>query len=300
MSIQLTKIKVTIKRFITRFMGKYCPKLLVSILYKRKFGKRLNWNNPQTLNEKIQWLKFNTDISSWSLLADKYRVREYVKQRGCEEILVKLYGVWENPSLIEWDKLPSQFVMKSNSGCGDVLICKDKASIVQANWGGYFLKIIHKKYGYESGETHYAAIKPVILAEELLDASKQVIVLSSLIDYKVWCFNGKPYSILVCSNRTHDALDLSCYDLDWNFHPENIRSGSHYKRASQALPRPKALDKMLEYARKLSVELPQVRVDFYEVDGKVYFGEMTMTSCGGLMEYYTDEYLLEMGNQIEL
>lgn len=289
-----------LKRRVRIFMGKHCPKLLVTILYRQAFGKWINWKNPQDLNEKIHWLKFYTDTTLWTLLADKYRVRKYVKEKGCPEILVKLYGAWDKPTLIDWENLPNEFVMKSNGGCGDVLICKDKSMIDKNQWIKHFEKVIKMKCGYERGEPHYNTIKPVIIAEELLDSNKQSVSSSSLIDYKIWCFNGEPYSILVCSNRTHNTLELSDYDLDWNYHPEHSKYGRHYVKASQVLPRPLSLNKMLDYARKLSKGLPQVRVDFYEIDGKPYFGEMTMTSAGGFMDYYTDEYLKEMGKLIKL
>ena len=118
-----------IKRKVRLFLGKHYPKLLVTILYRIAYGKWLDWKHPKTLNEKINWLKFNSDTSLWTILADKYRVRDYVKNKGCDELLVKLYGIWESPDEIDWNALPNQFVMKTNNGCGDVRICRDKGII---------------------------------------------------------------------------------------------------------------------------------------------------------------------------
>lgn len=288
------------KRSVRLFLGKHYPKLLVSILYRIAFGKRIDWDAPRTLNEKIHWLKFNTDTTLWTLLADKYRVREYVKQRGCDELLVELYGVWTDASEIDWDSLPEQFVMKSNCSCGDVRICTDKSKIDRQEWGKHFAKAMCDKLGYERGEPHYNEIPPVVIAEELLDISKQSIKTSSLIDYKIWCFDGAPHHILVCNNRTKETLELAVFDLDWNYHPEKSVFTEHYKAPSQILLKPQTINEMLEAAGKLSKGLPQARVDFYEVDGKAYFGEMTMTAGGAFIDYYTDDFMLEMGDLISL
>lgn len=289
-----------LKRKVRLFLGHYYPKFLVNLLYRMAFGRWIDWKNPRTLNEKIHWLKFNTDTTLWTLLADKYRVREYIAERGCEELLVTLYGVWETPKDINWDELPSQFVMKTNCSSGDVRICTNKELIDIAEWDEHFNKYIHLKNGYERGEPHYNNIKPLIIAEELLDISLQPIETSSLVDYKIWCFNGEPHHIWACYNRTKTDVEVAVYDKEWNYHPEKSIFTSHYKESVTQLPRPISLDLMLESARKLSKGLPQVRVDFYEVNGKPYFGEMTMTGGGAFMDWYTEDYLLEMGALIKL
>lgn len=291
----LSKIKKTVRLYL----GKHHPQLLVTLLYREAFGKWLDWKNPKTLNEKIHWLKFHSDTTLWTTLADKYRVRQFVEDRGCPELLVKLYGVWNSPSEIDWDSLPNQFVMKTNGGSGDVRICLDKTRIEIKEWQAYYEKFLKVKWGYQRGEPHYNSIKPVIIAEELLDTTKQPIKTTSLIDYKIWCFNGKPHHIWACYNRTKADVEVAIYDEQWNYHPESSIFTKHYKESSMRLPRPKSLEKMLEYAKILSAGMPQARVDFYEVDGKVYFGEMTMTGGGAFMDWYTQEYMLEMGALID-
>ena len=260
----------------------------------------MDWDNPKTLNEKIQWLKFYSDTTIWTLLADKYRVRDYVKQCGCENLLVNLYGVWDDAKKIDWNSLPQKFVMKSNCSCGDIRICLDKLTIDRAEWEKHFAKAMANKNGYERGEPHYNKIKPVVIAEELLDVTKQSINSSSLIDYKIWCFNGIPHYIFTCCNRTKDVLEIGLYDKDWNYHPEKLVFTKQYIESSQRLPKPKSLEIMLECAKRLSNGLPQVRVDLYEVDGKPYFGEMTMTSASGFMNYFTEDFMLETGSLIKI
>lgn len=289
-----------IKRKIRLFLGKHYPKLLVTILYRIAFGNLLDWKHPKTLNEKIHWLKFNSDTSLWTILADKYRVRDYVKNKGCDELLVKLYGIWESPDEIDWNALPNQFVMKTNNGCGDVRICWNKEEIDREEWLKHFRKVMKEKIGYERGEPHYNKIRPAVMAEELLDCTKQSIKSSSLIDYKVWCFNGCPYCVFVLLNRTKNNVEIALYDTDWNSMSDKLKYSSHYIPSSQIIPRPKTLYRILQYSRILSHNLPQARIDFYEVDGKPYLGEITMTSAGGFMDYFTKDYLNEMGDLIKL
>lgn len=285
-----------IQNNIFRMIGTISPKTLASIQYQRGFGKKINWDAPKDINEKINWLKFNTDTSAWTTLADKYKVREHVERLGLGDMLVKLYGHWEQAEDIQWDSLPNQFIMKTNNGSGEVSICKDKADIDTAAWTENFKRQLSMKFGLSMGEPHYDRIKPCIIAEELLDCTKQPIPTSSLIDYKIWSFDGKPAYIWVCYNRTRTSVQVAVYDLDWNFHPEYSISTSHYILAGKHLPRPKSLDQMLHAAAVLSKGFPELRVDLYEVDDKPYFGELTFSSAGGFNNFYTPEFLRILGD----
>ena len=283
-----------------RFLGRHFPKKLSSILYKRHYGVDIDWKHPKTIDEKINWLKYNTDTSQWTLLADKYRVRKYVEDCGLKDILVPLYGRWDRAEDIDWDALPNQFVIKTNNASKSVLICKDKTSLDVAYWTKEIDKWMHSDYSSEKGEIHYRAITPCIIAEQLLDAAKQAVPSSSLIDYKVWAFDGKPTHIWCCLNRTADSVEVITYDTGWNAHPEYSENYYHFIPTDKRLPRPATLDQMLDAAARLSKGFPQVRVDFYEVDGKLYFGEMTFTSSAGINGFYTREFLLELGRMTKL
>ena len=276
------------------------PKILVSLQYLYHFHKPLNWWKPKSLNEKINWLKFNSDTSLWTLCADKYRVREYIHQKGLDEMLVKLYGKWDKAEGIEWDKLPNSFVLKTNNGSGDILVCKDKQKLDKDYVVSTYAELLNKNFCDTNAEPHYAAMKPCIIAEELLNNTKQPIETDTLIDYKIWCFNGKPFCIFTCYNRHKHSLVIGTYDTDWNYHPEWSIYTSHYIKATKQLPKPQSLDMMLKNASILSEGIPQVRVDMYEVDGKPYFGELTFTSAGGFMNCFTDHFLLEMGKLVDL
>lgn len=283
-----------------QFLGTFFPKKLTSLRYKEFYGVAIDWKHPKTIDEKINWLRFNSNTTQWSLLADKYRVREFVKDCGLEDILVPLYGKWDDVRDIDWNSLPSQFVMKTNHGSGDVLICRDKQTLDIDHWSKEIDKWMHTDYSKEKGETHYRSIKPCIIAEQLLDAKKQPIESSSLIDYKVWAFDGKPAYIWCCLNRTSDLVEAITYDTEWNVYPEYGVDCYHFIVSKKRLPRPVTLDKMLDAAARLSKGFPQVRVDFYEVDGKLYFGELTFTSSSGINGFYTKEFLLKLGSLTKL
>lgn len=283
-----------------RLYLRLAPKACISMLYRGVLGYDMNWDNPQDLNEKINWLKLYGETSDWVRLGDKYRMREYVTERGYGDMLVPLIGKWDRVEDIDWDALPNQFVMKMNNGSGDICICQDKARLDIPYWKKRFAEIYHKKFGLNMGEMHYAKMRPCIIAEELLDCTKQSVETSSLIDYKIWCFNGEVAYIMTCSDRKDGIVYLATYDLTWQKHPEYIRDTPHCRRASITLPRPTSLDKMIRVASDLSKGHPQVRIDFYEVDGKPYIGELTFTSNSGYMDYFSREILQIMGEKVQL
>lgn len=292
-----------IRHFAEIICSKF-PVSTVKLRYFLRFRRFPDLKNPKDLNEKILYLKLFTDTTLWTKLADKYRVRDYVRSCGLESILIPFYGAWERVEDIPFEELPQRFILKANNGDGKGTNIKiDKAKMKTEDW-----QLLRKRLqgwldtkhiGALSSEPQYRDIKPMILAEQLLLCGEGE---TSLVDYKLWCFNGKPYSFLICSNRQADGVEVEvgCYDLEWNIHPENMQSAGHVTVGRHPLPRPQCLDEMIRIAKILSKPFPQVRVDFYEVDGKVYFGELTFTSLGGMMNYYTPEYLLEMGRQVKL
>ena len=293
-------------KFITFVVNGLCklhlikPIQVARLKHFYKFHKMPNYEHPTDINEKINWVKFYGDTSQWPDLADKYKVRQYVESLGLGDILVALYGHWDKASDIDWDSLPKEFVLKVNNGCGDVLICRDKEALDKKAVVATYDRLVSKKYGDITGEPHYAKIKPCVIAEELLDISKQPIKTTSLIDYKVWCLNEKPYCIWCAWNRGSHGADCGVFDIDWNYHPEWSVFTEHYRKGLDRLPKPSSFERMLEVAAKLSEGFPILRVDLYEVGGKIYFGELTFTSLGGFMDYLTPEVLLDMGEKVKL
>lgn len=275
------------------------PKLSADYTYYKVFHKHINWNNPQDLIEKIFWLELNTDTSLWSLCSDKYRVREYVKEKGCENILNHLYGHWDNAKDIDFEKLPNSFVLKTNNACATVMIVKDKNGLNNKKTKNILNKWMHIKFGYNSAQLHYLNIEPCIIAEELLIPSKEdeMISPSSLIDYKILCLNGKPECILVVCDRGAETA-IMLYNLNWQKMPDKLsHNHSHFHHSSNNIPKPKCLDKMLEIAATLSQPFLEVRVDLYVINEKPVFGELTFSTGFG---YYSKEYYEYLGSKIDI
>ena len=282
------------------WLVKHRPKKLAASLYKKAMGQDLDWNNPVDLNAKINWLKFNGDRKLWARCADKYAVRQYVEERGCGDMLVKLLGKWDKAEDIDWDSLPEKFIIKMNNGSGCNYICQNKETVNIPELTSLLHKWLEKDYASFYVEPHYSDIEPCIIAEELLDVNHQDIVSKTLVDYKVWSFNGEPLYIWVCHNREATGPQVATFDTNWCFRPEKSVYNEHYKESRIEIPKPKCLKDMLDAASKLSKGHPEVRVDFYVVNDKCYFGEMTFTSLGGYMDFYTKDMLYEMGEKTDL
>ena len=276
------------------------PYGIAYIKFMYKMHKVPHFKNPRDLNEKINYLKFYGDTTMWPMLSDKYKVREYIESLGLGHTLVKLYGKWKDARNIDWDALPDQFILKCNNGTGDVYICKDKNSIDKEKITHYFNRMLKRDFGEVAGEPHYTKIKPYIIAEELLDSTTQPCNSSSLVDYKIWCFNGEPFHIWCFYDRQKNHALEALFDLEWNPHPQYFKWDEHYAQPKETLPKPKCLNEMLEIAKKLSKGFPEVRVDLYEVNGRVYFGELTFSSNGGYDNGLTQEYSNMLGDLIKL
>lgn len=297
------RLKDRIKDIGYRFLVDHYPRVIIDHRWKRDYGYSIDWNNPRDLNEKIQWLICYGDTSLWPILADKYLVRDYVKSKGLGHLLPELYGIWKNAKDIDFDALPDRFVLKCNHDSGSTHIIDrskgfDKSLIIEN-----LNKHLEKKFGYNYCEPHYNRIEPLIIAQELLD-SRQDTFSTQLVDYRIWCFNGEPYSIWVDyysdSYKTTHQKFICLYDLDWGFHPELASFSKLYQKGKNIVPRPRNLSEMINAAKLLSKGFPEARIDFYIVDGRLYFGEITFTSNNGRITHYSNDYLIELGDQVKL
>lgn len=257
--------------------------------FKDSFGYELDLTNPKTFNEKIQWLKVNYRKPILTVCADKYAVREYVKEIVGEKYLIDLYGVYDSPDEIDFDQLPSKFVLKPNHSAGRVIICLDKTKM---NWKKECKKMhswMKENYYYETGEWQYKDIKPKILCEKLLQ--------EDIVDYKIFCFNGEPRFIQVISNRNGQKYNSDYHDLNWSL--ININRKDHGK-SEFGVSKPTNFEKMLEISKEISKEFPFVRMDFYEVEGNLYFGETTFTPGNGFIKFEPKEYDRKFGDLLDL
>lgn len=269
------------------------PVFVQRIRYLIRYKKILNLKKPVLFEEKIIWLSFYSDTSLWPMLTDKYEVRKYVEAKCGKELLNELYGVYQYPDEIDYEGLPVSFVLKTTNGCGNNIFVKDKKNIEIKNVNDLLSKWLKYPYAELTGQAHYAKIKPKIIAEKLLRQS--LLSDSSIIDYKFYCIDGKPHYILVISDRIINShqYKLMRYDLDWKAYPEYCAP----ERVVKYYERPETLNKMIQYARQLSEPFPFVRVDFYEIDQKVLFGEMTFTPAS---DDFSESFQKYLGDLIKI
>lgn len=268
------------------------PQVTLKILFRIKTGQRLNLRNPRTFNEKLQWIKLYYKNDLLPICVDKYEVRQFIKECGCEAILNKL--LWEgfNPNEIPFEELPNKFVIKVTHGQGFNIICKDKKKLNIPKTIKKLKRWLKVKYLLCYGEWFYGIVKPRIIIEEFLDDGQN----ETPIDYKVYCFNGNPKIINAHVNRfTNHKSNL--YDLEWNvINQVSIK----YLDSNVYIEKPKELDQMLGYAKKLSSKFIHVRVDFYIVNSKIYFGELTFTDSAGFDKFSPREFDVMMGDWMNL
>lgn len=269
---------VTSYKYFIMILTALSPKLATMVLYRVARGEPINLTTPRTLNEKISWLKLNTYYKNplVSKCADKYAVREYIVEQGCGEILNELYGVYENPEEIQWEKLPEKFVLKWNMGCGCNIICHDKSRLdIQETknqlktWG----KI---KYHLLCAEMQYKDIPRKIICEKLLQEPNALLP----VDYKFYCFNGKALYVMVCVGREKGHPKFYYFDRNWEL--ARLSQDSIDAPEGFSLEKPEGIEKAFEYAEILSKPFPFVRADFYIINGQPYFGELTFTPSGGI------------------
>lgn len=273
---------------------KHHPKQWAEQLFIKEFGRPINWDNPITMPEKGRWIQFFTDTSLWPLYADKYRVREVLNGEGY--FMPQLYGVWHNAQKIDFDSLPNSFVLKTNHGSGEVVVVKEKSKINKAEIIEKMQKFLHTPYGVMTAESHYLRIKPCIVAEQLLENTCPVS--SSIVDYKFFCSFGIPFMIDVCYDRnptTHKAYE-NIYNADW----EPMHYYNRWEYPKKNLPCPASYNKMIELCKELVSGFPLIRLDFYDVNGKPYIGEFTLTPSAFDRDNLTEQGLLEMGKYIDL
>jgi hypothetical protein len=256
-------------------------------------GRKLNLHNPKTFTEKIQWLKLhNTDLL-YAKMVDKYQVREIIASKIGEEYLVPLLGVYNSFDEIELEKLPNQFVLKTTHDSGTVCVCKDKSKFNLECYRNKFTTALSRNYFYLSREYPYKNAIPRIIAEEFLITDTPEL---GLVDFKFFCFNGEPKFVMVVSEsglETHNDF----FDLE--FKPMEVKSGFSPK-SELVILKPKNFEKMVQIAKMLAQSLIFIRIDLYNINGKICFGEFTFHHNGGLSKFSTLEEDINFGKLIKL
>ncbi len=263
--------------------------------FKEVFGREIDLENPVTFNEKLQWLKLHDRKPIYNTIVDKYAVKKYIADIIGEEHIIPTLGVWENFDDIDFDSLPDQFVLKCTNGSGGIVICRDKASFNKKQAKKIIDKALKTDYYIISREWPYKDVRPRVIAEKYLTDTPDT---SSFTDYKFFCFDGVADNVMIVAGRSDNNTKFYHFDKNWNL--------CRYNRLCRSLPegftmdKPEQMDEMFEIAEKLSVGFPEVRVDLYISNGQIYFGELTLFSCGGFEDGFDIESDTYLGSLIRL
>ncbi len=294
----MKKFNTLLRIMVRKGLLKWVPdKPYLQILYYAYMGRRLHLKNPKRFTEKLQWLKIFDRKPNYSTMVDKYAAKEYVAKVIGEEHIIPTIGVWDSMKQIDFDKLPNKFVLKTTHDSGTVRIIDQSKGFDQDNLIRYFESRQKRKLGELTREWPYKNVKPRILAEEYLESDETQSGDHELRDYKFFCFNG----IVKCMKIDYDRFTnhhANYYGRDKKRLPfGEIKFPSD---DSKTIELPKHFDEMIQLAEKLAKDIPFVRIDFYEVNSKVYFGEMTFYPASGLGPFEPDEWDYTLGSWLEL
>lgn len=280
------------RNLLRRFSPIIPDKLFVELMYKIETGRKLNLDNPVTMNEKLQWLKLYNRNPEYTTIVDKITVKDYIANRLGSEYVIPIIDIWNSTKEIDFAKLPKQCVIKTNHSGGNkgVIICKDKDQLNIDDTTNRLNQSLKTDLNRIYREWPYKNVQKRIFAEEYLG--------DDLVDYKFYCYNGHVDAVLLCIDRQIGAPKFYFFDKEWNLKRYNQRG----KEAPEGftLPKPENIDKMFELASQLSEGHPFVRVDFYNVNGRIYFGEMTFFPASGYDTKRLPESDLLFGSMIDL
>lgn len=287
--------KIHVKLYKAASHGKLpCPdKLYQKWDYKIFTGKKLDFKHPQTFCEKLQWLKYYYRKPEFTQLVDKYEVRRYIAEHMGEDVLIPCYGVYDTWEDIDFDALPDRFVLKCTHDSGSIAICRGKDGWDKEKAREIIETGLARNQFYLSREWPYKYVKPRIIAEAFLEQPGEPCP----VDYKFFCFDGEPKFIQICSERgSETGLKEDHMDIHWEEMPiveDCPRSGRQWEK-------PQTFERMKECCRAVTADKPFLRVDFYEIDGKLYFGELTFFDGGGRHPFHPEEYERLLGDWITL
>lgn len=255
--------------------------------------KKLNINNPQTYNEKLQWLKLFDRRPKYTVMVDKYACKNYVSGIIGDEYIIPTIGVWDNPEDIDFDKLPEQFVLKVTHDSGGLIICKDKTLLKKKDVVGKLRNALETDYYIGSREWPYKNVKKRVIAEQYMEDET-----GELRDYKFFCFDGKPEYLFIASDRQKKDEETKFDFFDMNFNHLPFTNG--HPNSGKHIVIPKNFEQMKSIASKLSEGIPHVRVDLYDINGKIYFGELTFFHWSGMVPFNPEKWDYVLGKKINL
>ena len=283
---------MSLKETVKRSLRLIPDPVYLRMMYFIKIGRPLRLRHPKSFNEKLQWLKLHNRKPEYTTMVDKHEAKAYVAERIGDSLIIPTLGVWDSFDEIDFDALPDAFVLKCTHDSGGLVICRDKNTLDKAAAREKISSCLAKNYYWDYREWPYKGVNPRIIAETYLPGDG-----GELPDFKFMCFNGKVKSIMVCSQRgTEDGLHVTNYDPQWNVQP--FERG--YPIAENPVQKPQRLEEMIRLAEQLAEGIPYLRVDFYETQGKIYFGELTFFPGSGYSRFRPREWDEILGSWIRL
>ena len=268
--------------------------MYLKLVFIQRMGKKANLRNPRTFSEKLQWLKLYDRNPEYTTMVDKYEAKEYVAEKLGDEYIIPTLGVWNKFENIDFDSLPEQFVLKCTHDSGGIVICKNRDDFDMESARKKINKSLKTEYYWTTREWPYKKVRPRIIAEQYMEDAKT----EELRDYKFFCFNGEVKALFVATERQKKGEEVKFDFFDADFNHLDIRQG--HPNASVLPEKPETFEKMKELAAVLSKGIPQIRVDFYEVNGKIYFGELTFSHFAGMVPFEPEEWDRTFGDWIKL
>lgn len=264
--------------------------------FKLSLGYDLNLESPQTFNEKLQWLKLYDRKSEYTTMVDKYAVKKYVADKIGEQYIIPTLGVWDTFDDIDFDKLPEQFVLKCTHDSGGLVIVRDKSKMDKKAAKKKLTKSLKWNYYLGGREWPYKDVPRKIIAEKYMEEKNKIVPE----DYKIYCMNGEPKYIVVFHNRFNVSEKLSETVYDTNWVPQHISLDEHFAISDEVTEKPVWLDEILEITRKLCKDMIQVRIDFYVIENRIYFGEITLHTASGMAKMIPEELDAKLGEMVEI
>lgn len=268
--------------------------IFLKLRYRAAFRKKLNLANPQTYNEKLQWLKLYDRRDVYTKMVDKYAVKSYVAEKIGPQHIIPTLGVWESAGEIDFDTLPNQFVLKWNHDSGSIVICKDKTHFDRQAAVAKLERRKNNNGYWHAREWPYKNVKPCIIAEQYMEDEKT----GELRDYKFFCFDSEVKAMFIATERQKAGEEVKFDFFDAQGNHLDVRQG--HPNAKQCPQLPSSFEAMKVLAQKLSQGVPQVRVDFYEVNGHIYFGEFTFSHFAGMVPFVPESWDQTMGDWVRL
>ena len=272
----------------------YLPKkIAIKTCFRHFVGYSLDLDNPRSFNEKLQWLKLNDIHPEYSIMVDKVEAKKYVAKRIGQQYIIPTIDVYDSVEDINWNSLPQKFVIKTNHGCGGMTICKDKENLDIAHTKKILNKALQKDYSRYNNEYPYKHVKRRIIVENYMEDET-----GELRDFKFFCFDGKPFCMFLATDRgkKNEETKFDFFDMEWNHLP--FTNG--HPNSGKVIEKPRNFEKMKELASILSKGFPHLRVDFYNINGNIYFGELTFFHWSGIVPFDPIDWDYKLGELIKL